>query len=133
MVATADSNVNPIITQTVTFFEYGICRFQNTRMGTIARMMSVTPVYALTQYMKSRIMALSQHLPGRSWSQSLSTGLHSRKMRIMEIMAKTICTMDRPYRNRLRGTFGSSRLQMRMEMAMLGKLKAPMLKAVGVS
>lgn len=69
-VTTADNKVNPIMMQTITFFEYAICRLQNTLMGTAARMMSVTVVYALNQYWKSSNTAGSQQLPGRVGFQS---------------------------------------------------------------
>lgn len=49
----AESSVRPIITQTPTLVDRGICSFQKTEMGTIAKIMSVIVVYALTQYEKS--------------------------------------------------------------------------------
>lgn len=49
----AESSVRLIITHTPILVDRGICSFQKTETGTIARMMSVIVVYALTQYEKS--------------------------------------------------------------------------------
>lgn len=50
MVTIAETRVNPIMIHTPSFVEVLICSFQNTEMGTMARMMSVRVVYALTKY-----------------------------------------------------------------------------------
>lgn len=59
------------------------------------------------------------------WSHSAAVGLHCRKTRKTEIMAKMTCRMDMPSRRRERSGFGSRRLLMRIAMEMLGKLKEP--------
>lgn len=52
IVTTAESSVNPIIMQTLSLVENGICSFQNAEIGTIAKTISVIVVYALTKYEK---------------------------------------------------------------------------------
>jgi hypothetical protein len=49
MVTIAESNVKPIMMQTLAFVEDGICSLQNAEIGTVARIMSVMVVHALTQ------------------------------------------------------------------------------------
>jgi hypothetical protein len=42
-------SVRPIMMQTPSLFEWGICSFQMTETGTTARTISVTVVYPLTK------------------------------------------------------------------------------------
>jgi hypothetical protein len=80
---------------TPNFVENRICNFQNTLIGTMAKMISVIVVYALTQYEKSLKMSASQHLPATAEFQSASVGVHCRKMMKTDAIANTTCRMTR--------------------------------------
>lgn len=49
IVTIAESSVNPIIMQTLSLVENGICNFKNAEIGTMAKIISVIVVYALTK------------------------------------------------------------------------------------
>lgn len=83
----AEIIVRLIIIQTPTFVERGICNFQNTLIGTMAKTISVTVVYALTQYVKPSNTLELQHVPVALGSQSIFVGLHWRKTRNTDIIA----------------------------------------------
>jgi hypothetical protein len=93
IVTIAEIRVKPIMMQTPSFVENGICSFQNAEIGTIANTISVIVVYALTQYEKSLKTFGLQHVPWTDGSQRACVGLHCRKMTKMDAMANTTCSM----------------------------------------
>jgi hypothetical protein len=125
MVTIADIRVSPIMMHTPSFVVVRICSFQNTEMGTTAKMMSVRVVYALTKYEKPLKISGLQQVPSTVEFHSLAVGVHWRKMSTTEMPANKTCRMTRAYRLRDRSGWGSRSLTTRMAMEMFGKLKAP--------
>lgn len=76
IVTIAESIVNPIIMQTLILVDVRMCSFQKAIIGTTANTISVSVVYALTQYEKPLKISGLQHLPLSVGFHNIAVGLH---------------------------------------------------------